>query len=97
MTPLTMREVAAVMYRQDRPEMAAIVQDVSNKTGVSVKDLCGHSRKRPIARARQLAMWQLRRQGIPLTAIGAILGGRDHTTVIHGIKTINRLMEKQDE
>lgn len=92
-----MREVAAVMYRQDRPKMAAIVKDVADKTGISVEEMCGHSRKRPIARARQLAMWKMRQEGIELSAIGAFLGGRDHTTIGHGINVINALMEKDNE
>lgn len=97
MTPANLREVASKIYAIDNPPMAHVVADVSAVTGVSVKDLCGFSRTRPIARARQLAMWRLRQDGIPYSAIGKFLGGRDHTTVIHGINKINQLMEQAND
>lgn len=93
MTPLTMEQVAAVMQSNCKPLMAVIVKDVADKTGISYEEMCGQSRKRPIARARQLAMWKLHQEGISLTAIGSFLGGRDHTTVSWGIKVVNKLIE----
>ncbi|MEX2028275.1 MAG: chromosomal replication initiator protein DnaA [Candidatus Curtissbacteria bacterium] len=54
---------------------------------VSTADLCGPSRKSGLVAARQTLMYLLRKQlGLPLAAIGEMLGGRDHSTVIHGIE-----------
>lgn len=94
MTPLTMQQVSAVMKSNSKPLMTVIVKDVADKTGISYEEMCGHSRKRPIARARQLAMWKLHQEGIGVTAIGTFLGGRDHTTVSWGIKVVSKLIEE---
>ena len=50
------------------------------------------TRGRPAeAFARQVAMYLLREEtGISLAEIGSELGGRDHTTVMHGIEKIER-------
>lgn len=51
--------------------------------------LRGPKRDRPIARPRQLFMYLCRTElGLTLEEIGGLLGGRDHTTVMHGINTI---------
>ncbi|MGC4193287.1 MAG: chromosomal replication initiator protein DnaA [Thermomicrobiales bacterium] len=61
---------------------------------VSEKDLFGRQRKREIVLPRQVAMYLLREEtDSSLSEIGAILGRRDHTTVIHGIEKIEALLE----
>jgi len=51
--------------------------------------LKGPKRDRPIARPRQLFMYLCKAElGLTLDDIGGVLGGRDHTTVMHGIETI---------
>lgn len=59
-------------------------------------DLCSQARPRHIARARQVTMYCMRllvpRMSLP--AIGAMLGGRDHTTVLHGIRAVEALMKR---
>lgn len=51
--------------------------------------LKGPKRDRPIARPRQLFMYLCKVElGLTLDDIGGVLGGRDHTTVMHGIDTI---------
>lgn len=57
-------------------------------------DLVSQRREKEIVRPRQIAMWLARRlTGLSLPAIGRILGGRDHTTVLHGVRVIERLAE----
>ncbi|MGC4105486.1 MAG: chromosomal replication initiator protein DnaA [Thermomicrobiales bacterium] len=61
---------------------------------VTEKDLFGRQRKREIVLPRQVAMYLLREEtDSSLSEIGAVLGGRDHTTVIHGIEKIENLLE----
>lgn len=57
-------------------------------------DLCSQARPRHIARARQVAMYCMRSivPHISLPAIGTMLGGRDHSTVISGIRRVEELM-----
>ena len=67
----------------------AILSDVARLHGFTVADIQGPVRKRKLVWARQEAMWLfhlLERPKPSLTRIGIWLGGRDHTTVIHGIR-----------
>jgi chromosomal replication initiator protein len=65
---------------------------------VSVADLEGPSRRQPLARGRQVAMYLIRElTDLSLPKIGALLGGRDHTTVLHGINKVRDLMTVDQE
>ena len=66
-----------------------IIADFAMQKGVSVDDLTGPDRKQPIVRYRQELMLLLRQNtDLSLTQIGARLGGRDHTTVLHGLSVV---------
>ena len=53
----------------------------------------GPKRNASLVRARQIAMYLLKKEfGLTLVEIGNILGGRDHTTVIHGVEKIEKLL-----
>ncbi|RLC62781.1 MAG: chromosomal replication initiator protein DnaA [Chloroflexi bacterium] len=72
-----------------------IVEIVAQHFGVAVPALQGRSRSRAIARPRQIAMYLIREEtGASLPQIGAILGGRDHTTVLYGCERIADLIEE---
>jgi chromosomal replication initiator protein len=52
-------------------------------------DLSSRRRPQALSFARQVAMYLLRqRTELSLSEIGALLGGRDHTTVLHGVRKI---------
>ena len=52
------------------------------------------NRSSDIARPRQIAMYLCKNMtDIPLDTIGSLLGGRDHSTIIHGIKKISEEYE----
>ena len=71
---------------------------VSNYFNISLTDMLSQRRSRPLARPRQIAMYlakQLTTRSLP--EIGRRFANRDHTTVIHAVKTIKRLSEKDDE
>ena len=60
--------------------------------------MIGPKRLRTYARPRQIAMFlskQLTSRSLP--EIGRRFGGRDHTTVIHSVKTIERLRNEDKE
>ena len=64
-----------------------VVEEVAKKHGIRVVELCSARRARELVNARHEAMWRLRNETtMSLPAIGRKLGGRDHTTVIHGIQ-----------
>ncbi|MEZ5175077.1 MAG: chromosomal replication initiator protein DnaA [Acidimicrobiia bacterium] len=57
-------------------------------------ELVGASRRQPLARQRQVAMYICREQtGLSLPKIGAAFGGRDHTTVMHAVDKITNLLQ----
>jgi chromosomal replication initiator protein len=50
------------------------------------KDILGQSRKADLVKARHITMYILRETlGIQLEKVGEIMGGRDHTTIIHAV------------
>ena len=66
-----------------------ILDAVAESEGLDVKDLLGQNRSAKIAVPRQLAMYLLRTYNeISLPQIGELLGGRDHTTIMYGIKKV---------
>ena len=62
--------------------------------GRTTKDeLLGPSRRQPLARHRQIAMYLCREYtDLSLPRIGKAFGGRDHTTVMHAVEKIKKLM-----
>ena len=80
----------AKMIKRSSPE--EVVDIVSKYYQVGKRLLLGDSRARPIARPRQILMYLLRTHlGIPLEEVGRIVGGRDHTTVMHAVEKITQL------
>ena len=64
---------------------------------LSTGDLVSKSRSRPLTQARHIAMYLIREcTGLSLVKIGEIFGGRDHTTVLHGIKKVEGEMRARD-
>ncbi len=67
-----------------------IVKKVSQFSQIAEKEIVGKSRKMEIAEARQVSMYLCRDiMGVSLNNIGLFFGGRDHTTVMHALKTID--------
>lgn len=66
-----------------------IIDAVSNHFNLRQSALKGPKRDRPIARPRQIVMYLCKIElGLAYDDIGSHLGGRDHTTIMHGVETI---------
>ena len=66
-----------------------IILKVAKYFQIDIADLKGKSREQSLVIARQIAMFILREDSqMNLTTIGLLFGGRDHTTVLHGIRKI---------
>ena len=66
--------------------------------GFSVDALRGKSRQRPLVTARQMAMYVFRElTDLSYPSIARLFGGRDHTTVIHAVDKIQRLMKERKQ
>ncbi len=71
---------------------------VSNYFNIPLSDMLSQRRSRPLARPRQIAMYIAKKMTTrSLPEIGRRFANRDHTTVIHAVKTITRLSEQDDE
>jgi chromosomal replication initiation ATPase DnaA len=69
-----------------------IVAKVSEETGISVKLIMGNSRKRPIARSRQFAMYKALETGATTAEVGRFFR-RDHSTVCHAASTVKKILK----
>ncbi len=66
-----------------------IVEVVSEHFNITVDQIMSKTRSNDIAKPRQIAMYLCKNlTNQPLDSIGQLLGGRDHSTIIHGIKKI---------
>ena len=74
---------------QRRVTIQHILDAVTRFYGIKVSDLQGKRRNKSIAFPRQVCMYLARKHTrYSLEEIGGYFGGRDHTTVLHGVRTI---------
>ena len=75
-----------------------LLAEIARFLGFTVEALRGKSRQRPLVSARQEAMYVFRElTDLSYPAIARLFGGRDHTTVIHAVDKITRLMVERNE
>ncbi|MFN2185759.1 MAG: helix-turn-helix domain-containing protein, partial [Anaerolineae bacterium] len=75
-----------------------IVKEVAQHFRLSEEELIGRSRARAVSVPRQLAMFLIREEtDASLPQIGQILGGRDHTTILHGCDKIGTQIETDEK
>jgi chromosomal replication initiator protein len=87
---------------QDKAERTispqAIVNEVAEYYRQPVEALRGKSRQRPLVLARQVAMYVMRDlTDLSYPAIAREFGGRDHTTVMHAVAKVERLMKERQQ
>ena len=76
---------------------ADLLDVVAQHFGVRSTAIKGPKRDRPLARPRQVFMYLCRTElGLTLNDIGGAIGGRDHTTIMHGVETITRELSTND-
>jgi chromosomal replication initiator protein len=82
-------EIATDAHRRSLTPLV-IINTVADYYGLTIEVLKGQRRDKPITIARHMAMYLLREElQCSWTQIGKDLGGRDHSTVLHGYKKIN--------
>jgi len=105
---LNKREIDLELAKQT---LKNIVQDIENEVGidfiqktvsetfnVSLDDMKDKTRKKEIVIARQVAMYFSKQYtNHSLKSIGYHFGGRDHSTVIHAVQTVNDMMETDSQ
>ncbi|MBP9827238.1 chromosomal replication initiator protein DnaA [Candidatus Saccharibacteria bacterium] len=80
-----------------KPSPKQVLTETALYYGVSIEDLTGKRRNKDIVMPRQIAMYLLRSElDLSYPQIGGHLGGRDHTTVMHGCDKVETMIARQD-
>lgn len=78
-----------------RKTIRRICEEVAEKHGLTVVELRSARRSKYVVRARHEAFWRCRQETTAsLPQIGRHLGGKDHTTVLHGIRMHEKRMRE---
>ena len=80
--------------RKVTPEL--IIEIVAEHFHITPADIYSNKRTANIAYPRQVAMYLCKENGTTLKKIGDIMGGRDHTTVMHGVEKIEKELQNND-
>jgi len=84
----------APVPRSNQITLQAIIDAVTRFYNVKLQDLQSRRRHKSITEPRQVCMWLARKNTrFSLEEIGGYFGGRDHTTVMHSIKTVDQRCE----
>jgi len=79
-------------FNEPRPQtldLQTVAAHIAKKCGVTIADLKSKNRNKDVASARQIACYVMKKlTNHSLQAIGLFLNGRDHSTIIHSITTI---------
>lgn len=91
--PITLARTRELLEDMAPPPQALTPEGILNAVAeyfhITVQDLRGKSRRREVAWPRQIAMYLLRQEThLSLPQIGQFMGGRDHTTVLHGCEKV---------
>lgn len=75
-----------------------VIETVADYYHLKTSQLKGQTRVKEIVFPRQILMYLLRIElNLPLEEVGKLLGGRDHTTIMHGVdKIIKELRDRED-
>lgn len=84
------------MGTEDRRELLRIINAVEIVTGMNFDDFNVKSRTQQHVEARFLFMhFVYTRMKLTLKMIGELMGGRDHSTVIHGLQAVSEWIENK--
>ena len=97
-TPIRATDVRRYLAEKpdpDTPEIRDIAIAAAKHFGLSLSDLRSASRRRTVVDARNITAHLARTHlGQSLQQIGQYLGGRDHTTILHGIRKVDEQLER---
>ena len=86
---------SSIGMRKSSTTSLEVLEAVAGYYKIGQNDLTGRSRKRDVTAPRQVAMYILREEtDSSLVDIGRALGGRDHTTILHGIEKVEHDLQQ---
>jgi len=98
-TPRLAEEVLSDVIAASAPRQVTadeILEATAKAFDLSIEQICGPSRRRPLVAARQTAMYLFRAlTDYSYPAIAHVFGDRDHTTVMHAQKKVAKLMSEK--
>jgi len=75
-----------------------VIESVCKQYSLKKGQILSDSRVKTLALPRQILMYLLRTQlKLPLQEVGKLIGGRDHTTVMHAVEKITKLASEDVE
>lgn len=83
-----------VWHRPNQRTRSEVLRDVADAFSVTPDELRGPGRVKRLCSARAVYSAILMRRGVSLSQIGRLLGGRDHSTIIHSRKTFDAYYQK---
>lgn len=98
--PITLDLVKEALHgfveeKQAKISPERVLKEISEAFKVKLNDLRSKKRNKQIAISRQVAMFIMRTYlGMSLPEIGLFFGGKDHTTVLHSVKKVERELTK---
>ena len=90
--------IPGLKFREPKKlQESTIIENVCEYFQIETKTMVSKCRNRNLVVARQLAMYFIKKYtNLTLEKIGKLFGGRDHTTVIHSINTIEGFIDIKD-
>ena len=88
---VAIKELSTFIYPDKEKEITPqlIIEIVADHYSISLDQMCSNKRTREISEPRQIAMYLCKEMTeYPFQAIGRLLGGKDHSTVIHGVNKV---------
>jgi chromosomal replication initiator protein len=103
--PVSLDIAKKVLYRTPPPptdkkliDFSVIIRAISKHYTYTLDDLRAKDRSKEVAQVRHLAMYFMKKlTDKSLRDIGAFLGGRDHSTVMHGLQKIENQIEQDKQ
>jgi chromosomal replication initiator protein len=94
---LAMKALQDIVSKQAELTVDQVIDAVAEHYRLDREILTGRGRSKDVSAARQMAMYLAREEtGASLPQIGDALGGRDHTTIMHGWEKIASRIEQND-
>lgn len=76
-----------LMQSRGEPSLQRLLYETAAKYGMTIPELISARREASLVEARQEYMWRAKKEtSKSLGQIGKVCGGRDHTTVLHGLR-----------
>lgn len=100
--PLTLEQARTILAsivnaKKKAVTLSKIAESVANFYSITMEDLLKQSRRKEYVKPRQTAMYIARKElGSSFPSIGEFFGGRDHTTVMHGVEKVEKAVGSND-